>query len=70
MAVGHAYPIVPVDRMRRLAVDQAFHGQGFSGALLADALVWAALSSPRRQALTVDAKDPAAAAFSCRWQLL
>ena len=44
------YPTVPAVRTGRLAVDQAFKGQGLGGALLADALV-------------VDAKDAAAAAF-------
>jgi len=44
------YPTVPTVRMGHLAVDQAFKGQGLGGALLADALV-------------VDAKDAAAAAF-------
>jgi predicted N-acetyltransferase YhbS len=32
------YPTVPAVRMGRLAVDQAFKGQGLGGALLADAL--------------------------------
>ena len=32
------YPTVPAVRMCRLAVDQAFKGQGLGGALLADAL--------------------------------
>ena len=32
------YPTVPTVRMGRLAVDQAFKGQGLGGALLADAL--------------------------------
>ena len=31
------YPTVPAIRMGRLAVDQAFKGQGLGGALLADA---------------------------------
>ena len=33
------YPTVPAIRMGRLAVDQAFKGQGLGGALLADAVV-------------------------------
>lgn len=36
------YPTVPAVRMGRLAVDNAFNGQGLGGALLADALVRAA----------------------------
>ena len=32
------YPTVPVVRMGRLAIEQAFKGQGLGGALLADAL--------------------------------
>jgi ribosomal protein S18 acetylase RimI-like enzyme len=57
------YPTVPAVRMGRLAVDQAFQGQGLGGALLADALHRAACSEIAAYALTVDAKDPAAADF-------
>ena len=57
------YPTVPAVRMGRLAVDQAFKGQGLGGALLADALDRAACSEIAAFALTVDAKDKAAAAF-------
>lgn len=57
------YPTVPVVRMGRLAVDQAFTGQGLGGALLADALDRAARSEIAAYALMVDAKDPTAAAF-------
>ena len=58
------YPTVPVVRMGRLAVDQAFKGQGLGGALLADALDRAARSAEIAAfALMVDAKDEAAAAF-------
>ena len=49
--------------MGRLAVDQAFQGQGFGGALLADALDRATRSEIAACALMVDAKDKAAAAF-------
>jgi len=49
--------------MGRLAVDQAFKGQGLGGALLADALDRAARSEIAAHALMVDAKDEAAAAF-------
>jgi GNAT superfamily N-acetyltransferase len=59
------YPTVPAVRMGRLAVDQAFKGQGLGGALLADALDRAARSEIAAYALMVDAKDEAAAAF-CR----
>ncbi|NMG54275.1 GNAT family N-acetyltransferase [Aromatoleum aromaticum] len=57
------YPSVPAVRMGRLAVDQAFKGQGLGGALLADALDRAANSKIAAYALMVDAKDEAAAAF-------
>ena len=57
------YPTVPTVRMGRLAVDQAFKGQGLGGALLADALHRAARSEIAAYALMVDAKDQNAAAF-------
>jgi ribosomal protein S18 acetylase RimI-like enzyme len=57
------YPSVPAVRMGRLAVDQAFKGQGLGGALLADALDRTARSEIAAFALMVDAKDDAAAAF-------
>ena len=49
------YPTVPAVRMGRLAVDQAFMGQGLGGALLADALDRAARSEIAAFALIVDA---------------
>lgn len=58
------YPTVPAVRMGRLAVHLAFKGQGLGGALLADALVRAASSEIAAYALTVDAKDEQAAAFT------
>ena len=58
-----SYPTVPAVRMGRLAVDQAFQGQGLGGALLADALTRAARSEIAAFALVVDAKDEAATAF-------
>jgi ribosomal protein S18 acetylase RimI-like enzyme len=57
------YPTVPAVRMGRLAVDQAFKGQGLGGALLADALDRAARAEIAAYALMVDAKDESAAAF-------
>lgn len=57
------YPTVPAVRMGRLAVDQAFKGQGLGGALLADALVRAARAEIAAFAMMVDAKDSAASAF-------
>lgn len=57
------YPTVPAVRMGRLAVDQAFMGQGLGGALLADALARAARSEIAAYAVVVDAKDATAAAF-------
>ena len=57
------YPTVPTVRTGRLAVDEAFKGQGLDGALLADALGRATRSEIAAYALTVDAKDEDAAAF-------
>ncbi len=57
------YPSVSAVRMGRLAVDQAFKGQGLGSALLADALERALRSEIAAYALVVDAKDETAAAF-------
>ena len=57
------YPTVPAVRMGRLAVDQAFKGQGLGSAMLADALERTARSEIAAFALMVDAKDEIAAAF-------
>jgi ribosomal protein S18 acetylase RimI-like enzyme len=57
------YPTVPTVRMGRLAVDQAFKGQGLGGALLADAILRAARSEIAAYALMVDAKEVLAADF-------
>jgi ribosomal protein S18 acetylase RimI-like enzyme len=57
------YPSVPAVRMGRLAVDQAFKGQGLGGALLADALNRVIRSEIAAYALVVDAKDNTAADF-------
>lgn len=57
------YPCVPVARIGRLAVDQAFHGRKLGGALLADAAVRASRSEVAVFALVVDAKDETAEAF-------
>jgi len=57
------YPSVPVARVGRLAVDQAFHGKKLGGALLADAANRAARSEVAIFALVVDAKDDTPAAF-------
>lgn len=57
------YRAVPVVRMGRLAVDQAFKGQGLGGAMLADALMRVMRSEIAAYALLVDAKDEAAARF-------
>jgi GNAT superfamily N-acetyltransferase len=57
------YPSVPVARIGRLAVDQAFHGKKLGGALLADAAVRASRSEVAVFALVVDAKDNTAEAF-------
>lgn len=57
------YPSLPAVRMGCLAVDQDFCGQGFGGALLADALSRASHSEIVAYAMLVDVKDEEAAAF-------
>lgn len=57
------YPSVPAVRMGRLAVDQAFKGQGLGGALLADALERSDRAEIAAYAMMVDARDEQAAAF-------
>jgi ribosomal protein S18 acetylase RimI-like enzyme len=57
------YPSVPAVRMGRLAVDQAFKGQGLGAALLADALMRVVRSEIAAYALIVDAKDERAVGF-------
>lgn len=57
------YPSVPAVRMGRLAVDQAFKGEGLGAALLADALRRAVTAEIAAYALIVDAKDETAARF-------
>jgi GNAT superfamily N-acetyltransferase len=57
------YPLIPVVRLGRLAIDQRFQGQGYGGVLLADALFRAVRSGIGAFALVVDAKDEAAVAF-------
>ncbi len=57
------YPSVPVARLGRLAVDQAYRGQGLGAMLLWDAASRAARSEVMAFALVVDAKDDQAEAF-------
>lgn len=57
------YRAVPVVRMGRLAVDQAFKGQGLGGAMLADALMRVMRAEIAAFALLVDAKDEPAVRF-------
>jgi predicted GNAT family N-acyltransferase len=57
------YPSVPAVRMGRLAVDQAFKGEGLGAALLADALRRAVTAEIAAYTFVVDAKDEAAARF-------
>jgi len=57
------YPLVPVARLGRLAVDLAYKGRKLGAALLWDALLRAARSEIAVFALIVDAKDESAAAF-------
>jgi GNAT superfamily N-acetyltransferase len=57
------YPSVPVARLGRLAVDQAYRGRKLGGALLWDAGIRALRSEIAVFALVVDAKDEGAEAF-------
>lgn len=57
------YPSVPVARLGRLAVDQAYRGQKLGGVLLWDAIARALRSEIAVYALVVDAKDDQAKAF-------
>lgn len=57
------YPSIPAVRMGRLAVDQAFKGEGLGAALLADALRRAVAAEIAAYAFVVDAKDEVAARF-------
>jgi predicted GNAT family N-acyltransferase len=57
------YPLVPVARMGRLAVDLRFRGSKLGAALLWDAAMRAARSEMAVFGLVVDAKDAAAEAF-------
>ena len=57
------YPSVPVARVGRLAIDQAFQGRKLGAAILADAALRALRSEVTVFALVVDAKDDAAVAF-------
>ncbi len=57
------YPSVPVARVGRLAVDQAYRGRKLGSLLLADAALRAARSEVMVFALVVDAKDEQAEGF-------
>lgn len=57
------YPTVPVARLGRLAVDQAYRGRGLGGSLLWDAAMRALRSEIAVYALVVDAKDDQALRF-------
>jgi ribosomal protein S18 acetylase RimI-like enzyme len=57
------YPSVPVARLGRLAVDQAFRGRKLGSALLWDAIARSLRSEIAVFALVVDAKDDQAEAF-------
>ena len=57
------YPSVPVARVGRLAVDQAFQGLKLGAVLLADATLRVLRSEVAVFALVVDAKNDAAEAF-------
>ena len=57
------YPLVPVARLGRLAVDQGHRGRQLGAALLGDAALRSKRSELAVVALTVDAKDEAAESF-------
>ena len=57
------YPLVPVARLGRLAVDVSYHGQKLGAALLWDAVHRSIRSEVAVAALVVDAKDEVAEAF-------
>jgi ribosomal protein S18 acetylase RimI-like enzyme len=57
------YPSVPVARLGRLAVDEAYRGRKLGSLLLWDAALRAARSEVMVFALVVDAKDEPAEAF-------
>lgn len=57
------YPVVPVARAGRLAIDQRFQGRQLGAALLWDAIARSARSELAVYALAVDAKDERAEAF-------
>lgn len=57
------YPVVPLARLGRLAVDAHFQGRQLGAALLWDAIARAARSEVTVYALAVDAKDDRAEAF-------
>src|SRR6185436_20911918 len=57
------YPAVPVARLGRLAVDQAYRGRQIGAGLLWDAAQRAARSEIAVFALVVDAKDESAVRF-------
>lgn len=57
------YPVIPVARLGRLAIDRAFQGRKLGAALLWDAANRALRSEMGVVALAVDAKDDQAEAF-------
>ncbi|WP_435009026.1 GNAT family N-acetyltransferase [Tundrisphaera lichenicola] len=57
------YPLVPVARLGRLAVDLAYRGQKLGAALVWDAVARCLRSEVAVAALVVDAKDEQAEAF-------
>jgi GNAT superfamily N-acetyltransferase len=57
------YPLVPATLIGRLAIDRRYHGQGWGGFLLLDALHRCTTSPIAAFAIIVDAIDDAARAF-------
>lgn len=57
------YPLVPVARLGRLAVDRTYQGQKLGAALLADAVARTVAADVAAYAIVVDAKDKRAERF-------
>ena len=66
------YPLLPATLIGRLAVNQVFHGKGYGGFLLIDALKRALVSAEQigSIAVLVDAKDDKAKAFYQHFQFI
>jgi ribosomal protein S18 acetylase RimI-like enzyme len=64
------YPLVPVARLGRLAVDQAYQGRRLGSALLADAIARTVAADVAAYAIVVDAKNKQAEEFYAHFGFL